>query len=272
MSQPTPIVMFGACGRMGKMILGCALEAPEKYSIVGAVDADGHPEMGKSLNELIPGGPSELRVTGQAPAEVPQGTVGIHFSLPEGTAKHLDWHRQTGMGAVIGTTGFDDEQLAAIDALGAHAPVLLTPNTSTGVNVLFWLAEKAAALLGEEYDMEITEMHHRHKKDAPSGTARGLAEAVMRARGLDYKTDTKHGREGIVGERPSLELGMHALRGGDVVGDHTLYLAGPGERLELTHRAHTRATFAQGALRSADWLSGKPAGQYIMRDVLGLTD
>lgn len=265
-----PFVMIGAAGRMGQMILQIALSEPEKYEIVGAIEYDGHPLIGKPLSELIPGAPSNIVFTTTAPADAPKGTVAIHFALPDATMRHLDWSRQGGYPAAICTTGFSDEQLADIEAAASDAAMLLTPNTSLGVNVLFYLTQQAARLLGEDYDIEIVEMHHHHKKDAPSGTARRLAEVAAEVRGLDYDKDVAHGRQGIVGERKRNEIGMHALRGGDVVGDHTVTLAGPCERIELSHRAHSREVFAQGALKAAAWLSDKGPGYYSMKDVLGL--
>lgn len=255
---------------MGRMILGCAAQNPEKFSIAGAVEYSEHPELGKTLDQLVPGAPASVTLAAAPPAEVPAGTVAIHFSLPAGTLAHLDWHRRTKTPAVIGTTGFESSEREQIDALAGEIPVMLTPNTSTGVNVLFWLAEQAARLLDPSYNIEIVEMHHGMKKDAPSGTARRLAESVMGPRGLDYGTQARHGREGIVGERPEDEIGIHTLRGGDVAGDHTVIFAGPGERIELTHRASSREVFAQGALCAAAWIAGRAPGAYSMNDVLGL--
>lgn len=269
-STQTPIVMFGACGRMGRMILQVAAQDPARWRIAGAVGRPGSDAVGEPLSALIPGAPSDVRITDAPPTELPADAVGIDFSLPAGTLNHLDWARQRGHGLVIGTTGFEPAELAEIRAAAQLAPILLTPNTSLGVNLLFHLASQAAAILDEDFDIEITEMHHRLKKDAPSGTARRLAEVILKARGRDYATDVDHGREGIGGERPRGRLGMHALRGGDVVGDHTAVFAGTGERIELSHRASTRETFARGALRAAAWLRGKAPGNYAMKDVLGL--
>ena len=200
--------------------------------------------------------------------------MAIHFSSPEATLQHLAWSERHGVATLIGTTGMKGEQRAAMEATRERIAVLITPNTSRGVNVLFWLTEQAARLLGPDYDIEIIEMHHHHKKDAPSGTARGLAEAALRARGGDLAhglaQELRHGRVGQVGERTRHEIGMHAVRGGDVVGDHTVMLAAPGERLELIHRASSREILASGALVAAAWLSGRPAGRYTMNDVLGL--
>jgi 4-hydroxy-tetrahydrodipicolinate reductase len=270
MSSKTPIVMFGAAGRMGRMILSLAAETASPYEIAGAVDFAAHPLIGHPLSEIIPGAPAGLALQAAPPANPPAGTVAIHFSSPEATLEHLDWSLAQGVPALIGTTGMKAEQRAAMEAAGDRVAVLITPNTSLGVNVLFWLTEQATRLLGPGYDIEIVEMHHHHKKDAPSGTARGLAEAALRARAGDYDRDVRHGRSGLVGERTRQEIGMHALRGGDVVGDHTVIFATPGERIELGHRASSRETFARGALQAAAWLSGRPAGRYSMKDVLGL--
>jgi 4-hydroxy-tetrahydrodipicolinate reductase len=157
-----------------------------------------------------------------------------------------------------------------IDEASKSLPVVLSPNFSVGVNALFWLARKAAQLLGEDFDLEVIEAHHRLKKDAPSGTAKKLAEILCEERKLDYAKNVRHGREGLIGERPGKEIGVHSIRGGDVVGDHTVTFAGRGERLELTHKASSRETFAGGALRAARWIVGKPPGLYSMEDVLGL--
>jgi len=171
---------------------------------------------------------------------------------------------------VIGTTGHTDEEVAQIRAASSSIPLVFAPNFSVGVNALFWLTQKTAEILGPDFDLEIVEMHHRLKKDAPSGTARRLAEILAGVRGLQYSGDIRHGREGIVGERTSHEIGMHSLRGGDVVGDHTVIFATQGERIELTHKASSRDTFARGAIRAAKWARGRHPGLYDMQDVLGL--
>lgn len=173
---------------------------------------------------------------------------------------------------VIGTTGYTENQIESIRHAAAHMPIVFAPNYSVGVNTLFWLTRKAAEILGPSFDLEVVEMHHRMKKDAPSGTAKRLAEILAEVRALDYHQDTRHGRQGIVGERTQAEIGMHAVRGGDVVGDHTVIFAGQGERVELTHKASSRDTFARGALRAARWAHARPAGLYDMQDVLGLKE
>ena len=171
---------------------------------------------------------------------------------------------------VIGTTGHERAEREQIELAATKIPLVFSPNYSAGVNTLFWLTRKAAEILGPGFDLEVVEMHHRLKKDAPSGTARHLAEILAGVRRLDYTAAGRHGREGIVGERTNAEIGVHAIRGGDVVGDHTVIFAAPGERLELSHKASTRDTFARGALRAAKWAAQQPAGLYDMQDVLGL--
>jgi 4-hydroxy-tetrahydrodipicolinate reductase len=196
--------------------------------------------------------------------------VAIDVSQPQGSVALGALCARDGIPLVIGTTGHSADQLGDLRAEAARIPILLSPNFSVGVNLLFWLTEKTSEILGPEFDAEIVELHHRHKKDAPSGTAKRLGEIVARTRSLEYKEAARHGREGLVGERSRTEIGVHAIRGGDIVGEHTVYFAGVGERLELTHQASSRDTFAKGALRAADWLIGKPAGWYEMRDVLAL--
>jgi 4-hydroxy-tetrahydrodipicolinate reductase len=191
-------------------------------------------------------------------------------SQPQGSVALAALCARDGIPLVIGTTGHSADQLGDLRAEAARIPILLSPNFSVGVNLLFWLTEKTSEILGSEFDAEIVELHHRHKRDAPSGTAKRLGEIVAQTRSLEYKEAARHGREGLVGERSRTEIGVHAIRGGDIVGEHTVYFADAGERLELTHRASSRDTFAKGALRAADWLIGKPAGWYEMRDVLAL--
>ena len=171
---------------------------------------------------------------------------------------------------VIGTTGHSDSQIAAIHEAGKSIPIVFAPNYSVGVNTLFWLTRKATEILGSSFDLEVVEMHHRMKKDSPSGTAKRLAEILAEVRELSYQNDTRHGRFGIVGERTQDEIGMHAVRGGDVVGDHTVIFAALGERVELTHKASSRDTFAMGALRASLWAHGREPGVFDMQDVLGL--
>jgi dihydrodipicolinate reductase len=194
----------------------------------------------------------------------------IDFTHATATAEIAAACANAGKPLVIGTTGHDDDQRAAIVSVTDRIPLVFAPNFSIGVNTLFWLTQKAAEILGPDFDLEVVEMHHRLKKDAPSGTARRLAEILAEVRGLSYANDVRHGREGMVGERTHAEIGMHSIRGGDVVGDHTVIFANVGERVELTHKASSRDTFANGALRAAKWTLQQPPGLYDMQDVLGL--
>jgi 4-hydroxy-tetrahydrodipicolinate reductase len=196
--------------------------------------------------------------------------VAIDVSQPQGSIAIAARCAAYGIPLVIGTTGHSNDQLDKLRADAARIALLLTPNFSVGVNLLFWLTERTSEILGPEFDAEIVELHHRLKKDSPSGTAKRLAEMIAKTRSLEYDKVVRHGREGLVGERRRNEIGVHAIRGGDIVGEHTVYFAGAGERVELTHRALSRDTFAKGALRAAGWLIGKPAGWYAMQDVLGL--
>jgi len=196
--------------------------------------------------------------------------VAIDVSQPQGSIAIASRCATQGVPLVIGTTGHSVDQLDILRTDAARTAVLLSPNFSVGVNLLFWLTEKTSAILGSEFDAEIVELHHRLKRDSPSGTAKRLGEIIARTRSLQYDDAARHGREGLVGERGRSEIGVHAVRGGDIVGEHTVYFAGIGERIELTHRASSRDTFAKGALRAANWLIGKPPGWYEMRDVLGL--
>jgi 4-hydroxy-tetrahydrodipicolinate reductase len=196
--------------------------------------------------------------------------VVIDFSNPSATDALCRACRDAAKPAVIGTTGHSEKERGLIEELARSVPVVFSPNFSVGVNALFWLTRKTAQMLGDDFDLEITEMHHRLKKDAPSGTAKKLAEILCEVRKLDYAKNVRHGREALIGERPAKEIGLHSIRGGDVVGDHTVTFAGAGERLELVHKAASRETFAAGALRAASWIVGRPAGLYSMEDVLGL--
>lgn len=194
----------------------------------------------------------------------------IEFSHHDATLAVSEACAKAGKPLVIGTTGHTDDEIAQIREAAKTIPVVFAPNFSVGVNTLFWLTRKAAEILGADFDLEVVEMHHRLKKDAPSGTAKRLAEILAETRALSYNDDVRHGRHGIVGERTRDEIGMHAIRGGDVVGDHTVIFAANGERVELTHKASSRETFARGALRAAKWAAEQPAGLYDMQDVLGL--
>lgn len=202
--------------------------------------------------------------------EIDACDVVVDFSHPTATDEICRACLGAGKPLVIGTTGHSNEKRASLEKAARSLPVVFSPNFSIGVNTLFWLTRKAAAMLGEDFDLEIVETHHRLKKDAPSGTAKKLAEILCEVRKLDYTKNVVHGRKGLIGERPDSEIGVHSIRGGDVVGDHTVTFIGRGERLELTHESSSRETFAGGALRAAKWIFGRPPGLYTMEDVLGL--
>jgi 4-hydroxy-tetrahydrodipicolinate reductase len=232
--------------------------------------------MGKAVAEAIEATPdAELHGTHDTGEELLPLLNGadavIDFTIHSFTSALLADAIATGTCLVIGTTGHDKEELAAIHEAATKIPISFAPNYSVGVNTLFHLTRKAAEILGNDrFDIEVTEMHHRHKIDAPSGTARRLLEILNEETGTSCQNDVTHGRVGITGARPARQIGMHSLRGGDVVGDHTVLFAADGERVELTHKASSRMTFASGAVRAALWLRGSPAGLYDMQDVLGL--
>lgn len=246
MTAPLNLCILGAKGRMGQALVRCAGEDPS-LAVTAQVDAGDDLEPALARCDAV-----------------------IDFSATQITARVAKACAEAGKVLVIGTTGHESAEREQIAAAARRIPLVFSPNYSVGVNTLFWLTRKAAEILGPGFDLEVVEMHHRLKKDSPSGTARQLAEILAEVRKLDYATAARHGRAGLVGERTDDEIGIHALRGGDVVGDHTVVYAAPGERLELTHKASSRDTFARGALRAAKWAAGKPAGLYDMQDVLGL--
>lgn len=241
------LLVTGKSGRMGQAVLQAASQEP-------AVLVSSTHDSGENLA-----------------AAIAQANTVIDFTVHKFTRELLDAALANGTHLVIGTTGHTDEEREAIHEAAKTLPIVYAPNFSVGVNTLFWLTQKAARILTQDrFDIEVTEMHHRHKIDSPSGTARRLLEILNEETGTDYKNDIVHGRFGNVGPRPPREIGMHTLRGGDVVGDHTVMFAADGERVELTHKASSRLTFAAGAVRAAVWLYDKPAGLYDMQDVLGL--
>ena len=242
----TRIIITGAKGRMGKALLACAPNFQE-LEVAGQID------QGDDLGAVIG-----------------RGDVVIDFSLHTATPGIAALCAKHKKAMVIGTTGHSDAEKSQISNLKSQIPIVWSSNYSTGVNTLFWLTRKAAEILGPGYDLEIVEMHHRLKKDAPSGTAKSLAEILAAVRKQQLGQVARHGRVGIVGERTAEEIGIHSVRGGDVVGDHTVIFATPGERVELTHKASSRETFAGGALRAALWVVNQKPGLYDMQDVLGL--
>jgi 4-hydroxy-tetrahydrodipicolinate reductase len=258
----------GVSGRMGRALLE-AVAADADCALHAAIDRPGSPLVGQDAGAAW-GGASGVNVSDQPAAALSGAQVLIDFTRPEATFGYLDACAAAGVPLVIGTTGFDAAGTARINEAARRIPIVFAPNMSVGVNLLMKLAELAAEVLQDGYDIEIIEAHHRHKVDAPSGTALGLGQAVARAIDRDLASCAVYGREGVTGERDPKTIGFATVRGGDIVGDHTLLFAGIGERVELSHKASSRATFAQGALRAAKWLQGRAPGVYHMRDVLGL--
>lgn len=263
----TRVAIAGAGGRMGRMLLNLASAHPD-LTVTAAFEVAGHPVIGEDVGTLTGSGATGVAVTDDAAAALGASDVVIEFTLPEPSLEHLRLAAEHQCAVVLGTTGFSAEQQSEIDALTQKIALLQASNMSVGVTVLTQVVEDVARRLGAAFDIELVETHHRRKKDAPSGTALTLAQAAARGRGADLDTWATHGRSGIVGERPDEEIGIMALRGGDVVGDHTVYFYGTGERLELTHRAQSREAFASGAVRAAAWIAGKAPGAYSIRDVL----
>ena len=263
------IAVSGAAGRMGKRILALAHENPA-CTISGALEFPQSPFLGKDAGELAGIGPIGVPITSDVHEVLGKSDVLVDFSAPAVSVANVEIAAAQGKAIVVGTTGFSDDQKSALLAVGARTRCLVAPNMSRGVNVLFKVVESVAKALGPDYDVEIVESHHRLKKDAPSGTADKLAHIIAQALGRDLKTVGVYGRQGQVGERTDQEIGVMALRGGDIVGEHTVMFVTGGERIELIHRAHSRDALANGAVSAALWLVNQPNGVYDMQDVLGL--
>ncbi len=263
------VVVTGAAGRMGTQIVRL-VRATEGMVLHGAVERAGAPQVGQDAGALAGIGSVGVPVVDGLAKAIGGAAVVVDFTSHEASAAHAELCAGAGVPLVIGSTGFTPEARARVAAAARKVPVVLAPNMSVGVTVLFDLVRQAAKVLGDGYDVEIVEIHHKKKRDAPSGTAVKLGEVAAEALGRDPKDALAFARHGILGERPPWQIGVQTLRGGDVVGEHTVYFCGEGERLELTHRATSREQFARGAIRAAQWLPGRPAGLYDMADVLGL--
>jgi len=266
---PLRVAIHGALGRMGRELVPQVAKGTE-FELVAALDREDSAAQGQELCGLFGADAPAIRVTADLPRACGEADVVVDFSVPAALTKLAEVCAQTGTALVTGTTGLDDATERALVELGRHVVVVAAPNFSQGVTLLFHLAALAARRLGPGFDAEIVEMHHRHKLDAPSGTAARLAAVVVEAKAMEGTQALVYGRQGAVGARPEAEVGVLSMRGGDVVGEHTLTLAGEGERLELIHRATDRAIFARGALRAARWAAAQPAGRYDMADVMGL--
>jgi 4-hydroxy-tetrahydrodipicolinate reductase len=261
------VVVTGAAGRMGTQIVRL-VKASEDLALAGAVERAG--QGGADAGTLAGLGQLGVTIGDDLSTALAKADVVVDFTSHEASARHAELCAEQGVALVIGSTGFTADAKARVAAAARKIPVVLSPNMSVGVNVLFDLVKQAAQVLGDAYDVEIVEIHHKRKRDAPSGTAVALGEVAARALGRDPADALAYSRHGILGERPPWQIGVQTLRGGDVVGEHTVFFCGEGERLELTHRATSRDQFARGALRAARWIVGKPAGVYDMGDVLGI--
>ncbi|MEN8127598.1 MAG: 4-hydroxy-tetrahydrodipicolinate reductase [Planctomycetota bacterium] len=260
------LVINGAAGRMGKRIVALACES-KKFDIVGAADYAQHPDLGKDAGPLAGIEPINVELSAVFPDSA---DVMIDFSLPQAADTAIDYCAKNNVALVMGTTGLSDAQLAKLKNTSEKIAIVQATNMSLGMNLLFATVGKVAKALGENYDIEIVEAHHRFKKDAPSGTALSLAEAVCEETGRDYPGSLTHGREGKEAARKEGTIGMHAIRGGDIVGEHSVIYSTLGETVTISHNAHTRDTFVRGALRAAEWVVGQKPGLYNMQDVLGL--
>ena len=260
------LAVTGAAGRMGRRIITLAQESGE-FEIVAAMEYDQSPQLGQDAGVLA--GIGELGVAITTEPQVKPDVI-IDFSLPTGTEKWVKYCRENKIALVVGTTGLDDSQKAMLNDAGSDIPVLLGANMSLGVNLLFKLVQDVASRLDEDYDIEIVEFHHRFKRDAPSGTALELGRHAALGREYDWPTCCQHGREGKEALREEKTIGMHAVRAGDIIGEHSVYFSALGETIELRHNAHTRDTFVRGAIKAAKWLSSQKPGYYDMFSVLGL--
>ena len=267
-SSPCRVAVAGASGRMGRMLIE-ALRASDDCVLAGALDLPSSVAIGSDATAFL-GVASGVAITADLRAGLKNADVLIDFTRPEGTLAHLAVCAELGVKAVIGTTGFTEAQKAEITAYAQRNAIVMAPNMSVGVNVTLKLLEMAAKALSTGYDIEIIEAHHRHKVDAPSGTALKMGEVIAGALGRDLKDCAVYAREGVTGERDPSSIGFATIRGGDIVGDHTVLFAGTGERIEVTHKSSSRATYAQGSLRAVRFLRGHRTGMFDMFDVLGL--
>lgn len=258
----------GAGGRMGRTLIEAILKASDA-ELAGALEMSGSPFIGKDAGELV-GAPCGVAISDDVEATLAKADCLIDFTRPEGTLRHMDVCRRRGVHMVIGTTGMNAEQKLAVQDAARDIPIVFAPNMAVGVNLVFKLLDTAARILDDGYDVEIVEAHHRHKVDAPSGTALRMGEVVAAALGRSLDDCAVYGREGHTGERPATQIGFATVRGGDIVGDHTVLFAGTGERVEIAHKAASRMPYALGSVRAARFLQGKSKGLFDMQDVLGL--
>ena len=261
------VIINGACGRMGRLIIRGVTEQAD-MEIVGAIEFSGHPQIGSDAGVVAGIGEIGVAVTGNLEDVLESADVVIEFSKPEATLQHLRQVVDADKAMIIATTGYDPDELAVVQELASQIRCVMAPNMSLGVNVMIQALELIAKALGDDYDIEVIEAHHNHKADSPSGTALRLAETVAAALGRDLDEVGVYGRHGIIGARPKQQIGIHAVRGGDIAGDHTVLFATEGEQLSVVHRAHSPEAFAKGAIRAARWVVSAPKGLHDISEVL----
>lgn len=265
----TSVAILGACGRMGTTLIRC-IGNYKNLTLAAAVDAPEHPSVGTDSGTMSGITPNGILVTGDLEAAVKAADVVIDFTFHTIVPRVAQLVEKYGKAYVLGTTGLASDELDAVKSAAAKVPVLMAPNMSLGINLLLSLVKQASAILGDKYDAEIIEIHHRYKKDAPSGTALALADSVAQGRNTDLNSVICYGRNGITGERDPSIIALHSMRGGDVVGDHTVVFASEGERIEFTHKASGRDCLANGALHAAEWIVSQPPGFHTMKELLGV--
>lgn len=261
------VIVCGGCGKMGSKIAQLIYQNKD-MELAGIIESPSHPDIGKDWGISLGMGETGIFIKDDLEEIIQNADQIVEFTNPRVSLEHLEIVSKYKKPMIMGTTGFSSKEIEIINKLTRGIPFLLSPNMSLGVNLLFKLAAETAATLGDDYDIEILEAHHRFKKDAPSGTAKKLAQEIAQAKGINLNEVAIYGREGIIGERGKGEIGIHSIRGGDISGEHTVMFATLGERLELTHKAHSRDTFAYGTIQAIKFMKGKPAGFYEMKDVL----
>ncbi len=264
------VAIVGAAGRMGGRLIQAVMET-DGLELSGAVERPGHPHIGTDAGLLVAVGKLGVPITDDLAETMKNADILIDFTFPDVTLKNLEICASLGKMVVSGSTGFTPEQNEQVRKYAKQIPVVLAPNMSVGVNACFKLLKEAANILGDDFDVEVVELHHNQKKDSPSGTAVRMGEVVAETLGRDYNQVANYHREGMCGQRSKEEIGMQTIRGGDIVGEHTVYFIGMGERIEISHRAMSRDMFARGATRACQWLQDKKSGLYDMQDVLGLS-
>lgn len=261
------VIIDGACGRMGKMI-SQGVVTQSDMQLVGAIEYNGHPQLGEDVGEVAGVGTIGVPISDNLSEILDEADVVVEFTAPSASIEHLRNVGDAGKTMVLATTGFTEAELAEVQELAQNIPCVMAPNMSVGVNVMLQAVQLVAKALGDEYDVEVIEAHHNQKADSPSGTALRIAEVLAESLDRNLAEVGAYGRHGMVGARPEKEIGIHAIRGGDISGDHTVLYAGAGERIEITHRAHTREAFAKGAIRAARWVVDAPKGLHDIAEVL----